>query len=93
MMAKATGFALEQQIGAALSCGRSIDEQLELMRKYGSHGVAPIMRALSLAAHGSPKPKEKASNDSGCSAFLGEAAKERLQMINFPEIILQALRG
>jgi Fe-S oxidoreductase len=40
-----------------ISCGRTEAEQIEWIRKYGSHGASPVVRAAALAAHGISKPK------------------------------------
>jgi Fe-S oxidoreductase len=45
-----------------LSCGRTVTEQIETIKKYGSHAVSPVLRAAVLATHGVSKPKEKAQN-------------------------------
>jgi len=61
-MSKATRLAAWRTTGEVLSCGRTVDEQMESIRKYGNHGVSPVLRAGVLAAHGISKPKDNAKN-------------------------------
>jgi Fe-S oxidoreductase len=61
-MAETTGFAPEREHAARLSCGRTFDEQIESIRKHGSHGMIQVARAGVLAAMGIPGPKDKAEN-------------------------------
>ena len=42
--------------------GRTLDEQIEYVRKYGQHGVAPFLRDRLLDSLGIPKPKATAEN-------------------------------
>lgn len=46
----------------ALSCGRTIAEQIETIERYGNHGVGKVLRSAVLAAHGISKPKDGARN-------------------------------
>jgi len=55
-------FAAWRSTAEALSCGRTLDEQMESIRRYGSHGASPALRAGVLAAHGIAKPKAEAEN-------------------------------
>ena len=61
-MTKANRLAVWQTTAEALSSGRTVAEQIESIRKYGNHGVSPVLRAGVLAAHGISKPKDKAQN-------------------------------
>ena len=61
-MNKTNKLAAYQSMADVLACGRSIDEQVETIRKYGNHGVSRVLRAAVLAAHGISKPKDKARN-------------------------------
>ena len=42
--------------------GRTLDEQIECVRKYGNHGVASVLRAGVLQSLGIPAPKQTAEN-------------------------------
>jgi hypothetical protein len=44
----------------AFSCGRSMAEQVEMIRRYGNHGASPVLRAGVLAAHGIARPRAEA---------------------------------
>ncbi|MFH2124162.1 MAG: (Fe-S)-binding protein [Pseudomonadota bacterium] len=59
-MTQKNPLAIWQSTAEALSCGRTIDEQVESIRRYGNHGVPPVLRAGVLAAHGIEKPKATA---------------------------------
>ena len=61
-MSKANRLAAYQAMADVLSCGRTVAEQIETIKKYGNHGVSPVLRAAVLAAHGVSKPKDKAQN-------------------------------
>jgi len=61
-MVKGTKFAAERQASEYLACDRGFAEQIEDIRRYGNHGVSPVLRAAVLAAHGIPKPKDSAEN-------------------------------
>lgn len=61
-MTKANRLNPWKTTAESLSCGRTLAEQIETIRKYGNHGVNPLLRAGVLAAHGIPKPKDKALN-------------------------------
>jgi Fe-S oxidoreductase len=61
-MTKENKLAAYQTRADVLSCGRTIAEQIETIRKYGGHGMSPVLRAMVLAAHGMAKPKDKAQN-------------------------------
>jgi Fe-S oxidoreductase len=50
----------EAQLYAGLACGRTVDEQVKTVRRYGNHAVAPALKASVLAAHCITKPKERA---------------------------------
>ncbi|SPF39789.1 conserved hypothetical protein [Syntrophobacter sp. SbD1] len=54
--------AMDRERAKVLSCGRTISEEIESIRKYGNHGMSPVLRAAVLSAHGFPKPKAKAEN-------------------------------
>ena len=56
---KRTGW---KGMAEALSCGRTADEQIETIKKYGNHGVSPVLRAGLLTALGIPQPKDEARN-------------------------------
>ena len=45
-----------------LAAGRTIDEQIECVRKQGNHGVASVLRAGVLKSLGLPQPKQTAEN-------------------------------
>jgi Fe-S oxidoreductase len=51
-----------RSMATVLAFGRTTVEQIETIRKYGNHGVSPVLRAAVLTAHGIPKPREKAEN-------------------------------
>lgn len=38
---KQGGMAVWRATAEALSCGRTLDEQMESIRRYGSHGASP----------------------------------------------------
>ena len=59
-MTKEKRLAVWQATAGALAAGRTLDEQIESIKKNGNHGVIPVLRAGVLAAHGIAKPKEKA---------------------------------
>lgn len=59
-MTKANKLAAYRAMADVLSCGRTVTEQIETIKKYGNHGVSSVLRAAVLAAHGIPKPKDKA---------------------------------
>jgi|WetSurMetagenome_2_1015567.scaffolds.fasta_scaffold455254_1 hypothetical protein len=59
-MADTTSFSVEKTMATALSCGRSLDQQVETIKKYGTHALAPMLRNLSLASHGVLKAKKGA---------------------------------
>ncbi len=61
-MNKEKKLAAWRAMAEVLSCGRTAAEQEESIRRYGNHGVSPVLRAAVLAAHGIPKPKDKALN-------------------------------
>jgi len=51
------------QAGAeALSCGRSMDEQLDAVRRFGSQAATPVLRNRLLTALGIAPPKARADN-------------------------------
>ena len=49
-----------------VAAGRTLDEQMEYIRKHGSHGILPTLRSMVLRGVGIPGPKETAKN---CIAF------------------------
>jgi hypothetical protein len=51
-MVKSAGSAGGKSTAEALSCGRTLEEQIEWIRKFGNHGASPAMRNGVLAAHG-----------------------------------------
>lgn len=51
-----------QAFAAALACGRTVEEQVESIKRCGNHGATPILRAAVLASHGIAKPKAGAEN-------------------------------
>lgn len=59
-MVKENKFAAERQASVHLACDRGFPEQIEDIRRYGNHGVSPVLSAAVLAAHGIPKPKDTA---------------------------------
>jgi Fe-S oxidoreductase len=61
-MVKETKFAAEKRASEYLACDRGFAEQIEDIRRYGNHGVSPVLRAAVLAAHDIPKPKDSAEN-------------------------------
>jgi len=61
-MSKVNKLAAYQAMADVLSCGRTVTEQVETIKKYGNHGVSPVLRAVVLAAHGVSKPKDQAQN-------------------------------
>ncbi len=61
-MSEANKLAAYQAMADALSCGRTVAEQMETIEKYGNHGASPAFRAAVLAAHGVPKPAATARN-------------------------------
>ncbi len=61
-MADEKKFAAERQASGYLACDRGFPEQIEDIRRHGNHGVSPVLRAGVLAAHGIPKPKDRADN-------------------------------
>lgn len=52
----------QDQLMANITGGRTLDEQIECVRKYGIHGTAPLLRAGMLRALGIPEPKQRAKN-------------------------------
>jgi len=51
------------QLVLPLIAGRTLDEQIEYVRKYGSHAVAPVLKDIALEnIVGLPKPRETAEN-------------------------------
>lgn len=59
-MTKSNRLAVWRATAGALAAGRTLEEQIESIRKNGNHGVIPVLRAGVLASHGIAKPKEKA---------------------------------
>ncbi len=52
----------ERAVFTDVLAGRSLDEQLDHVRNYQNHGVAPVLKASLLAGLGIPKPRERAEN-------------------------------
>ena len=50
------------QSAVRLAAGRTLNEEIEYIRKYGNHGVAPDLRNALVAALGIPKPRETAEH-------------------------------
>jgi len=46
----------------SLVAGRTVDEQIECIRKNGNHGTSPVLRRMVLRGAGIPRPKETAEN-------------------------------
>jgi Fe-S oxidoreductase len=61
-MTKANRLAAWQANAQALSSGRTLDEQIDSIKKYGNHGVSSVLRAGVLSAHGIARPKDQAKN-------------------------------
>ncbi len=61
-MTKVNKLSAYQAMAEVLSCGRTVTEQIETIKKYGNHGVSPVLRAAVLAAHGVSKPQDQAQN-------------------------------
>ena len=61
-MTKPSSLSIWQAGAEALSCGRSVDEQLDTIRRFGNHAATPVLRARLLAALGIPAPKAQAEN-------------------------------
>ncbi len=61
-MGKAIKSGPTNQMLAMLSGGRTLDEQIEWLRKYANHGLPLTLRALVMNSNGIPMPKEKAEN-------------------------------
>jgi Fe-S oxidoreductase len=61
-MAEEKKFGAEKKAAEFLACERRFTEQIEDIRRYGNHGASPVLRAGILAAHGIPKPKDRAEN-------------------------------
>jgi len=57
---KQGGLAVWRATAEAFSCGRTLAEQVETIRRFGNHGASPVLRAGVLAAHGIARPKAKA---------------------------------
>ena len=53
-------LAVWRTTAESFSCGRTIEEQVESIRRYGNHGASPVLRAGVLAAHWIEKPKATA---------------------------------
>lgn len=60
-MEKRELFQEEKIQTARGACGRSFDEQIASIEKYGNHGATPVLRNVVLAAHGIANPKAKAA--------------------------------
>lgn len=58
-MTEADNLTAWKTMGQMLACGRTTDEEVESIRRYGSHAVSPVLRASVLATLGVPKPKER----------------------------------
>jgi Fe-S oxidoreductase len=52
----------EDMLGGLVLGGRSVDEQIDYVRKYGNHAASQELRNEVLAALDIPKPKETAEN-------------------------------
>jgi len=52
----------EEMLGGLVLGGRSIDEQIDYVRKYGNHAASPELRNEVLAALDVPEPKDTAEN-------------------------------
>ncbi|MBF0564976.1 MAG: hypothetical protein HQK89_07025 [Nitrospirae bacterium] len=61
-MSRTSKLAAFNVFGNVLSCGRTLDEQVETIREHGNHGMVPVLRAGLLAALGVSKPKDTARN-------------------------------
>jgi hypothetical protein len=61
-MAGEKAFEEEKKIAERIACGRSFDEQVDSIKRYGLIGVSQVLRDDVLAAHGICKPKDKATN-------------------------------
>lgn len=61
-MTKKESHDVHQQIMKGLAGGRSVDEQVEWLQKYGNHGIPSILRAGVLGSHGLARYKEQAEN-------------------------------
>jgi Fe-S oxidoreductase len=61
-MTEVNKLAARRAKAEVLSCGRTMAEQIESIRKYGNHGVSPVLRSAVLASHGIAKPKARAEN-------------------------------
>lgn len=61
-MTKENRLAAYQTMANVLSCGRTVTEQIETIKKYGNHGMVQVLRAAVLATHGVSNPKDKAQN-------------------------------
>jgi hypothetical protein len=61
-MTKPSSLSIWQAGAEALSCGRSVDEQLDTIRRFGNHAASPVLRSRLLAALGIPAPKAQAEN-------------------------------
>lgn len=61
-MAKVDKLAAWRAMGNTLACGRTMEEQIEAIRRYGNQGAIQVLRAGALAAQGIAKPKAKAEN-------------------------------
>lgn len=61
-MEEKPGSEHTNQLADLLAGGRTVDEQVEWLRKYGNHGVPTILRSFLLNAIGVPPPREGAEN-------------------------------
>ena len=52
----------EEMLGGLVLGGRTIDEQVDYVKKYGNHAIAPELRNEMLTALGIPKPRDTAEN-------------------------------
>ncbi|HTG00446.1 MAG TPA: (Fe-S)-binding protein [Nitrospirota bacterium] len=59
-MTKLVSLAVWQATAEALSCGRTVEEQVETVRKFGNQGTPQVLRARLLSGLGIPKPKAQA---------------------------------
>jgi Fe-S oxidoreductase len=53
-----------------LAAGRTVDEQIEDIRRNGNHGISPILRWMVLLGAGIPMPKATAANVIVLSCYL-----------------------
>ncbi len=61
-MTKNESYYVNQQIMKGLAGGRSVDEQVEWLQRYGNHGIPSILRAGVLGSLGLARHQEQAEN-------------------------------